>query len=611
MKFLKSKKFWLVLALSLVLVLALRPTPPSGAANSLATTFEIQLPQYVRQQQPYSALLRQLTAGLVTQVGVTEDGVLLVKTKTGTMYYVARPVPGELLTGALQSSGGKKAALVSLPFKAFPEPAIRQLLGALLTGVVLPMLPILLMLYFLNRGVAMFGRTTPFEVTRNTKVRFSDVVGADDAKQAMGEVVDYLRNPAKYAKMGVRPPRGVLMEGPPGTGKTLMAQAVAGECGVPFFKLDGSRFTAPIAGLGVMKVRKLFQEARRLAPCVLFIDEIDGMGKRTATPGPGGVEMENNRIINALLTEMDGFEANLGIVVIAATNHQEALDAALVREGRFDRKCLLTLPSLDERLALFSRYCGGVASQGKLDYLGFARLSAGMSPAAIATAVNQAALNAVRANRGHILDQDVQTALQRQQLGEIRGSAHAGMAPELRYRLAVHEAGHALVGLARGVGTLGAVTVVPRARALGATMLEQSDDMDHLLRTEDKLRAHIDMLLAGREAEKLILGDYSTGAADDLRRASELALAMVTSLGIGGRYGAFSMQALPPRAHLLQPRESIEDASALLAARQQATSALLLTCKDALLRLAHALAQSYTLTGAEAEALLADPPAAA
>lgn len=607
MKLLKSKKFWLALVLSLVVVLALRPSPPGGAASPLALTFETQLPQYLRQQQPYSALLTELAAGQVTQVGVTQDGVLLARTVKGGMYFVARPVPGELLTGALQSAGGKKAALVSLPFKAFPEPAARQLLGALLTGIVLPMLPVLLMLYFLNRGVAMFGRTTSFEVTKNTKVRFSDVVGADDAKQAMGEVVDYLRNPAKYAKMGVRPPRGVLMEGPPGTGKTLMAQAVAGECGVPFFKLDGSRFTAPIAGLGVMKVRKLFQEARRLAPCVLFIDEIDGMGKRTATPGPGGVEMENNRIINALLTEMDGFEANLGIVVIAATNHQEALDAALIREGRFDRKCLLTLPSLDERMTLFSRYCAAVPTQGPLDYLSFARLSAGMSPAAIATAVNQAALNAVRANRGYVLDEDVQTALQRQQLGEIRGAAHAGMAPELRYRLAVHEAGHALVGLARGVGTLGSITVVPRARALGATMLEQASDTDNLLRTEDKLHAHIDLLLAGREAEKLVLGDYSTGAADDLRRASELALAMVSSLGLGGRYGAFSMQALPPQAHLLQPRESIEDAAALLALRQHATATLLEQRKDALLRLAGALAQSYTLTGAEAEALLADP----
>lgn len=576
------------------------------ALSPISAEFYNTIPQFAKNQLPYSTLLEMLDKGQVQYLGISLDGDLLVQSTTGLRFYVGHPAPVTLLSKALESKGGKKALVITLPFNAFGPSALMRFFDTLLTYVILPTVPLLLLFAFMARGLMSgFKGGGSFEVVKNTGVRFSDVVGAEDAKQALDEVVDYLKNPQKYAKMGARAPRGVLMEGPPGTGKTLMAKAVAGECGVPFIQLDGARFSSPLMGMGILRVRQLFNQAKQMAPCVIFIDEIDGLGTRNSSPDPGGATQENNRVIGTILTQMDGFDTSEGVVVIAATNHRANLDPALIREGRFDRKCVLDLPKLEERQTLFSKYFQQVPHDAqRMDWRTFARRSAGMSPAGIASAVNKSALRAAKNERKMVEPEDVLEVLDIHQLGAVSTSMHKGITRDLRYRIAVHEIGHATIAQALNLGLVGAVTVIPRARALGVTTLENDDDFENVLLTESKLMNRICMFLGGREAEMLFFGDYSSGASDDLNKASELALAMVGQFGLHSRYGAFSYQPVLNQVREI-PQELREDSAKVLEQATLKTKEILTLKKNAIEAAARVLCDRYTLSGKEVQDILA------
>ena len=307
--------------------------------------------------------------------------------------------------------------------------------------------------------------------------------------------------------------KGIVLEGDSGAGKTLLARAVAGEAGVPFIALAGSDFSDMFLGVGVRRVKKLFELARRQAPCVVFIDEIDGLGRRSGAAS--AAETENNRIINTLLVELDGFSPTSGIVVMGATNNVGNLDPAMIRPGRFDRICNLALPSVDEREALFSLYASRLRTDGDTDFRPLARLAAGLSPAAIANAVNAAALLAAKEDATAVRSEHFERVLEQQLMGGGSAAGQAAMNLAERRRIAVHEAGHALVAKLLGVGIVEKVSILKRGRALGVTLV--TEDRDVTLQSEDEVRARMKMLLGGRAAEALVLGSVSTGAANDLQ----------------------------------------------------------------------------------------------
>lgn len=372
-------------------------------------------------------------------------------------------------------------------------------------------------------------------------IRFADVIGADHAKKTLLQVKSFLTDPAKYAELGAKPYRGVLLEGPPGTGKTLLAKALAGECGANFIAVDGSHFSSNLMGNGIRKVEALFKKAREKAPCIIFIDEFDGIGKRKSDTSSAAAD-EDNRIINKLLVELDGFSPTEGVIVLAATNHRENLDEAMLRDGRFDATVQVNLPTLTERRGLFDMYLGKVKSDSDVDAVSLARMSSGMSPAAIAGVVNRAAVLAADLRASSVTQEHVLRALETKQLGgEPNGSRM--LTEKTRKRISVHEAGHALVGHLLRTGVVERVSIEPRGQALGVTYITQEDE-DSLFEPEH-LSRRLSMMLAGREAELLVLGNTSSGAADDLRRATELATTMIGRLGFSESFGLLSLDGLP------------------------------------------------------------------
>ena len=400
------------------------------------------------------------------------------------------------------------------------------------------------------------------------KIRFADVVGAEQAKKTLIQVKSFLTNPEAYAELGAKPYRGVLLEGPPGTGKTLLARALAGECGAHFIAVDGSHFSSRLMGDGIRKVEALFKKARERAPCIIFIDEIDGLGKRKADSASTAGD-EDNRIINKLLVELDGFTPMEGVIVLAATNHRANLDEAMLRDGRFDATVQVSLPTLSERRGLFDMYLGKVKSSKDVDASSLARMSSGMSPAAIAGVVNRAAVLAADSASTAVSQEHVLRALETKQLGgEPNGSRM--LTDKTRQRIAVHEAGHALVAHAFATGIVERVSIEPRGQALGVTYVTQEDE-DNLFEPEH-LSRRLAMMLAGREAELLVLGNTSSGASDDLRRATELATSMVGRLGFSESFGLLSLEGLPPELVSPEVRNALlQECSKILGqARDQA-----------------------------------------
>ena len=362
----------------------------------------------------------------------------------------------------------------------------------------------------------------------DSKVRFKDVAGCDEEKAEMMELVDYLKNPKKYTRCGAKLPKGFLLVGPPGTGKTLLAKAVAGEVGVPFFSISGSDFVEMFVGAGAGRVRDLFKTAKQNAPCVIFIDEIDAVGRQRGA-GLGGGNDEREQTLNQLLVELDGFEENSGIIVIAATNRSDVLDPALLRAGRFDRQITVNLPNKEGREAIFKVHARNKKIDPSIDFGQLAKRTVGFSGADIANILNESAILAVRGNREMISMADIDEAIDRRIAGPAK--SNKGMNEKERRQVAYHEAGHAIIGLTLPhADKVRKITIIPRGQTGGHVLMGPEDD--RFLLTKSELEAEIAGLLGGRSSEEIFFKDVSTGASNDIERATQIARSMVVEYGM-------------------------------------------------------------------------------
>ena len=373
---------------------------------------------------------------------------------------------------------------------------------------------------------------------KETGVTFADVAGQDEAKEALTEIVDFLDKPERYEEIGAKLPRGALLVGPPGTGKTLLAKAVAGEAHVPFFSISGSEFVEMFVGRGAAKVRDLFKQAKEKAPCIVFIDEIDTIGKKRDTAGFSSND-EREQTLNQLLTEMDGFDNHKGIVVLGATNRPETLDKALLRPGRFDRRVPVELPDLNGRTAILKLHAKNVKMAGPIDFGVIARSTSGASGADLANIVNEAALRAVREGRKGVIQEDLQESVEVVIAGQQRKSMV--ISDEEKRIVSYHEIGHAIVAAKqKGTAPVTKITIVPRTSgALGYTM--QVDEDEKFLTTEAEAREKLATLCGGRSAEELIFNSATTGAANDIEQATKLARNMITRFGMSSEFGMVAL----------------------------------------------------------------------
>jgi cell division protease FtsH len=461
------------------------------------------------------------------------------------------------------------------------------------------------------------SRAKVYDEERPT-TRFSDVAGYDGAKREVSEVVDFLKDPSRYERAGAVGPRGVLMVGPPGTGKTLMARAVAGEAGVPFFALSGSSFVELFVGVGASRVRELFEDARKRAPSIIFIDEIDAVGGRRGGGLGFGKGDEREQTLNQLLAEMDGFEPSMGVVVIAATNRPDSLDPALLRPGRFDRTVEIPLPNLAERLAILVSHTTGKPVGSDVDLGVVARGTPGFSGADLANLVNEAAFHAVRGNRSVITNGDFDAARDRLLIGR-RDNSNA-LLPAEKLSVAVHETGHALVAaLSANADPVVKITILPAGPALGVT--EQLPEEERHLYTESYLLDSLAVRLGGRAAELLVRGEASTGAANDIFGATRLATMMVTEWGLSPRLGPVGYgtdgpsylgdSALSRRPYAEATQMVVdEEVSRLLREAEERATSLLAAHRHEFDRVVQVLLERETIDGADLLAVLASREAA-
>lgn len=416
-----------------------------------------------------------------------------------------------------------------------------SLLSQVLLSWIVPIAFMLLLWTFLSRrlgrageSILSFGKSRArLVVDTASKVTFDDVAGCDEAKYELQEVVDFLKNPERYKALGAKIPKGVLLVGPPGTGKTLLARAVAGEAHVPFFSISGSDFVEMFVGVGASRVRDLFQQAKAKAPCIIFIDELDAIGRQRGVH-IGAVNDEREQTLNQLLVEMDGFEANAGVILLAATNRPDVLDRALLRPGRFDRQVVVDAPDIEGREAILRVHIRGKPT-GNLDLRKIAQSTPGFSGADLANAINEAALLAARRGSKEIAQQDLEEAVEKVVAGPERKSRR--LTDELKRRVAYHEVGHALVAAySKSADPVHKISIIPRGRAaLGYTM--QLPTEDQFLMTRSELLDRIRGLLGGRAAEEVVFKDVSTGAENDLERATALARQMVCLFGMSDAVG--------------------------------------------------------------------------
>ena len=373
-------------------------------------------------------------------------------------------------------------------------------------------------------------------------IRFTDVEGVDEAEENLAEIVDYLHNPEKYREIGAVMPKGVLLVGPPGTGKTMLAKAVAGEANVPFFSMSGSEFVEMFVGMGASKVRDLFRQAKEKAPCIVFIDEIDAIGQKRSGGSQIGGNDEREQTLNQLLTEMDGFEGNSGVIILAATNRPESLDPALTRPGRFDRQVPVELPDLKGREAILKIHAKKIKTTGDIDYSVIARMASGASGAELANIVNEAALRAVRDNRKAATQEDFEASIETVIAGYEKKSMI--LSDKEKHIVACHEIGHALVAaMQTHSAPVQKITIVPRTSgALGYTM--QIDEGDHYLMSKEEIENKIATLTGGRAAEELVFGSITTGASNDIEQATKLARSMVSRYGMSEDFDMVAMAAV-------------------------------------------------------------------
>lgn len=413
--------------------------------------------------------------------------------------------------------------------------------GSLISSIIVPLIlyAALFAIFFIiirksagAQGQAMnFGKTKANQV-RDVKVRFSDVAGAEEEKQELQEIVDFLKHPKKYTDIGARIPRGVLLVGPPGTGKTLFAKAVAGEANVPFFSISGSDFVEMFVGVGASRVRDLFEQAQKNMPCIIFIDEIDAVGRQRGA-GLGGGNDEREQTLNQLLVQMDGFEASSSIIVMAATNRADILDPALMRPGRFDRQIYVNVPDVKGREEIFKVHSRNKPLASDVNFKSLARLTVGFTGADIENVLNESAILAARDNRKLITMKDISEAVNKVEAGPAKKSR---LVTETDKRItAYHESGHAIIAKRLGNNTVHEVTIIPRGQAGGFTISLPATDDAYM--TKKKLLDRITELLGGRAAEEIVIHDISTGASNDIQRASQIARKMVTEWGMSDSIG--------------------------------------------------------------------------
>ncbi len=469
-------------------------------------------------------------------------------------------------------------------------------------------------------GAGMFnlGKSNAKEYVKSTTgITFADVAGEDEAKESLQEVVSYLHNPARYKDIGANMPKGVLLVGPPGTGKTMLAKAVAGEANVPFFSISGSDFVEMFVGMGASKVRDLFKTAKEKAPCIVFIDEIDAVGgKRTA--GKIGGNDEREQTLNQLLTEMDGFEGNTGIMILAATNRPENLDDALLRPGRFDRRIPVELPDLKGREEILKVHAKRVKTENNIDYSTIARMASGASGAELANIINEGALRAIREGRTRVSQKDLEESIEVVFAGYQKKNAI--LTDEEKRTVAYHEVGHALVAaLQTNSAPVQKITIIPRTGgALGYTM--QVEEGNHYLYTKTELENRIATLTGGRAAEEVVFGQITTGASNDIEQATRIARAMITRYGMSDEFDMVAMETVNSTYLSGDTTLACSDDTAakidakvteLVQKQHNKAKQLLTDHRDDLDRIAQYLYEKETITGEEFMNILNETPAEA
>ena len=443
-------------------------------------------------------------------------------------------------------------------------------------------------------------------VKSSNGIKFSDVAGEDEAKENLTEIVDYLHNPAKYTDIGAKMPKGILLVGPPGTGKTMLAKAVAGEANVPFFSMSGSEFVEMFVGMGASKVRDLFKQAKEKAPCIVFIDEIDAIGGKRSSGGISGGHDEREQTLNQLLTEMDGFEGNSGVIILAATNRPETLDPALTRPGRFDRRVPVELPDLKGREEILRVHAKKIKVEPGVDFTQIARMASGASGAELANIVNEAALRAVRSGRNRASQADLEESIEVVIAGYQKKNAI--LTDREKMVVAYHEIGHALVAAKQSNSApVQKITIVPRTSgALGYTM--QVDEGNHYLMTKEEIENKICTYTGGRAAEEIAVGSITTGASNDIEQATKLARAMITRFGMSENFGMVAMETVTNQylggdtspACSAQTQTEIDRQVVELVKKQYEKAAeILKENKQKLDELAQYLYQNETITGDE------------
>ena len=563
----------------------------------------------------YNEFLSMVDSGVVEEVARNESEGLITfvakDEKDRERIYKTGIWPDDTLAERLNNAGVTFAA--SIPTQTSP------LLSILLTWV-LPLLIFgaigrLLMSKMMGGGqignaLTLGKANAKVYVEAQTGKTFSDVAGQEEAKEALLEIVNFLHDPEKYAAIGARLPKGALLVGPPGTGKTLLAKAVAGEAKVPFFSISGSEFVEMFVGMGAAKVRDLFKQAEEKAPCIVFIDEIDTIGKKRDGSGVGGND-EREQTLNQLLTEMDGFDGKKGVVILAATNRPETLDKALLRPGRFDRRIPVELPDLKGREDILRVHAKNVRMEEDVDFNAIARATSGASGAELANIVNEAALRAVRLGRGVVRQEDLEESVEVVIAGYQRKGAV--ISPKEKEIVSYHEVGHALVAARQSNSApVHKITIVPRTSgALGYTM--QVEEGERVLMSREEAFNKIATLTGGRVAEELIFGSMTTGASNDIEQATRLARAMVTRYGMSERFGMVALETVSNQylggdASLACSQETAtlidrEVVSIVQQAHDKARE-ILKADTDALHRLAKYLLEKETITGEEFMSLL-------
>ena len=489
----------------------------------------------------YSSFMTMTENKEIDKVQVEQDKILFTKKDDKQAYKTAIMNDPELVERLHKSGADFTGEIVE---------AMNPILSALLSWV-LPLLIFFGIGQYMNKrlmknmggpGAMQFGMgksNAKIFVKPTNGIKFSDVAGEDEAKDSLQEVVEYLHDPTKYRDIGAKMPKGILLVGPPGTGKTMLAKAVAGESEVPFFSISGSEFVEMFVGMGAAKVRDLFKQAKEKAPCIVFIDEIDAIGKKRGGGALGGND-EREQTLNQLLTEMDGFEDNAGVIILAATNRPESLDPALTRPGRFDRQVPVTLPDLQGRVAILKVHAAKIKTAPSIDYDKVARMASGASGAELANIVNEAALRAVRDHRPYATQEDMEESIEVVIAGYQK--KHAILTDKEKCIVSYHEIGHALVAaLASHSAPVQKITIIPRTSgALGYTM--QVEQGNHYLMNKEEMLDQIATLTGGRAAEEVVFGTSTNGASNDIEKATRMARAMITRYGMSDEFGMVAME---------------------------------------------------------------------